>query len=492
MIVSVAVVLVIGILVASSVSRHRRAGSSAEANPPGESGSWSEVVPRAAPSTSGLAEELTRWQIQGLLSADQASAITAFEASRAPAPSRAPSRAASRRVPAIAETLGYIGAALAVTGAILIIVRYWPNMATSARLVLSGSLAILLGAGGALVRESADAAFARLRGALWLASTASAGLFGLVAARSLHRGGDQRAEAAVLVGALVVSGLSGVMWNGRFRPLQEATTFVGAVVAVGAALRLVSTPGAMGVGVLVCGAALVALALSRRVSTPYVADLVGASAVVVGGVILTNFTLRAGGPLASACALGLVALALYPKVVVDEVEVRFFLVMGLIAMVQTWPMTLNYYAHGAGLLTGVVVWVIGVLGLVAAMRSLVRSPLLVEWGASLIMLLGAAITQAQFPTLAPALGLLTALGLLALGTRPGEVMLSFVGAVGLLVNVPWLVVRLFPGQVRAPVVIVITGALFVGLAVVLSREKGRLHDALSSHAPHGAHRTLRH
>ena len=68
-----------------------------------------------------------------------------------------------------------------------------------------------------------------------------------------------------------------------------------------------------------------------------------------------------------------------------------------------------------------------------------------------------------------------------LGTRPGEVMLSFVGSVGLLVNVPWLIVRIFPGQVRAPFVILIAGVLFVGLAVLMSRERGRLHDALKAH-----------
>lgn len=487
MIASLAGILFIGVLVAVSLSHRRRDVVSPDASATNTS------APLAPPS--GLAEELSRWRGEGLLSAEQAVAIEAFEASRqpTPAPVRAPSPLASRRVPAVAETLGYIGATLAVTGIILIIVRYWPDMATSARLGLSGSLAVLLGAGGALVHEAADAAFARLRGVLWLASTASAGLCGIVAVRSLHRGAEARIEVALLIGALVVSGLSGAMWNGRFRPLQELTTFAGAVVAVGAALRLVASPSVMGLGVWVCGVALIALALARKVSTPYVAEFVGALAVVVGGGILTSVALSTGGPLASASAIGLVALALSARLVHDEIEVRFYVAMGLVAMLQSWPMTLNYYAQDAGLLTGIVVWVVGALSLAAAMRSLVRSPLLVEWGASLVMLLGAAITQAQFASLAPALGLVTALGLLALGTRPGEVMLSFVGSVGLLVNVPWLVVRLFPGQVRAPVVIVITGALFVGLAVLLSREKGRLHDTMSGHAVRrAAHKTLRH
>jgi hypothetical protein len=482
MIVSAAVVLLVGFLVATSVVRHRRA-----AGEPGEvPGATLPTAPGSSPVTApaALSSELSRWVEGGLLSAEQASAIAQFEAARRPAP--VASAMASRRVPALAETLGYIGAVLAVTGIVLIIVRYWPDMSTPARLGLSGSLAILLGAGGALVHEALDAAYARLRGVLWLASTASAGLFAIVGARALHRGGDQRAELAVLVGALAVSGLSGVMWNGRLRPLQEMATFAGAVVAVGAALRLVATSGAMGLGVLVCGAALVALSLTRKVTMPFVADLVGVGAILVGGVVLTNFSLRAGGPLAAVCAAGLIGLALAPRVALDASEERLYAIVGVLAMLQTWPMTLNYYAHDAGLLTGGVVWVIGALALAAALRARVRSPLLLEWGASLVMLLGAAITQAQFASLAPALGLATALGLMVLGSRPGGVMLTFVGSVGLLVNVPWLVVRLFPGQVRAPVVIVITGALFVGLAVLLSRERGRLHDVMSGHGRGGA------
>jgi hypothetical protein len=467
MIVSVAIVLVVGILVTTAVSRHRRDDASATSR-----------ATRSEPDPP-LSSELSRWVEAGLLSADQASAITRFEAARRPAP--APSALASRRVPALAETLGYIGAVLAVTGIVLIIVRYWPDLSTTGRLSLSGSLAILLGAGGALVHETMDAAYARLRGVLWLACTASAGLFAIVGARALHRGGDQRAELAVLVGALAVSGLSALMWNGRVRPLQELATFAGAIVALGAALRLVASSGAMGAGVLAAGAALVALSLTRKVTTPFVADLVGATAILVGGVVLTNFSLRLGGPLAGACAAGLVALALAARVSLEDTEERLFAAVGVLAMLETWPMTLNYYAQHAGLLTGGVVWVIGALALAAALRVRVRSPYLLEWGASLVMLLGAAITQVQFASLAPGLGVATALGLMVLGSRPGGVMLSFVGSVGLLVNVPWLVVRLFPGQVRAPVVILITGALFVGLAVLLSRERGRLHDVISGH-----------
>ena len=483
MVVSVVVLLAVLALVATTLSRHRAqtAPPGAESLAPGPStGSTpgESLAPSRAPRA--LAEELARWSERGLVSAEQARAIIDFEVSRAPQSSRTP-----RRVPAVAEAIGYIGGILAVVGVVLITVRYWPRLATPARLGLSGALSVLLGAGGALIHEAKDAAYARLRAFLWLASTASAALFAVVAVRAVH-GGDQRAELAVLFAGLTVAALSAVMWRGRVRPIQEMTTLGGVVVAVAAGVRLVATLGWMGFATWACGAALIAIALMRKVRTPYVADLVGAAAVVVGSVIMMNFMTRGGPLLAAASAIGLFALAAEANVARDPVEVRFYAVMGAVTVVMTWPNTIQHYAQDAGLLTGAVVWLLGAGALVAAMRSLVRGPLLVEWGAGLALLGGAAITAAQFASLAPLLGLLTALGLLYLGTRPGEVMLSFVGAVGLLVNVPWLIVRIFPGQVRAPFVILIAGALFVGLAVLMSRERGRLHDALSGHprVPH--------
>ena len=478
MAVSVVVLLVVIALVATAVTRRR----SVEVSPPTiPSPGLDEPLRAASPRLAReLVERLARWSERGLLSVEQVRAITEFELASVPVPSAR----RSRRVPAVAEAVGYIGAILAVVGVALIIVRYWPHLATPARLGLSGALSVLLGAGGALVNEALDAAYARLRAFLWLASTASAALFAVVAARA--SAGDERVEVAVLVAGLVVAALSALMWRGRTRPIQEMTTLVGAVVALSAAVRLVANPGWMGFAVWACGVGLIAIALMRKIRTPYVADLVGAAAVVVGSVLLINFA-SAGGPLlAAASAIGLFGLAAEANIARDEIEVRFFALMGALTLIMTWPTVIVHYAHGAGLLTGAVVWLVGAGAILAAMRVPLRAPLLVEWGGGLVLLSGAAITAAQFASLAPFLGLVSALGLLYLGTRPGEVMLSFVGSVGLLVNVPWLIVRIFPGQVRAPLVILIAGALFVGLSVVLSRERGRLHDAMSR--PRRVHR----
>jgi hypothetical protein len=52
-------------------------------------------------------------------------------------------------------------------------------------------------------------------------------------------------------------------------------------------------------------------------------------------------------------------------------------------------------------------------------------------------------------------------------------MLSLFGSIGLLVNVPWAIARFFPGQGRAPLLIMVSGVLIVLIAVMMARS-GRL------------------
>nr|MDA8080494.1 hypothetical protein [Actinomycetota bacterium] len=91
---------------------------------------------------------------------------------------------------------------------------------------------------------------------------------------------------------------------------------------------------------------------------------------------------------------------------------------------------------------------------------------------------GAALTGAQFRNIAPLFGLATAIGLVILGTRPGQVLMSALGSLGILINVTWGVSWYFPSQGRAPLLILISGILIIAIAVWLARMRGRFASEL--------------
>ncbi len=472
LILVVVVVALVVVAIRRPWHRSSKAPTADAAREPTPEGATSQVrQPQIdlGPSRGSFSHQLERWRRAGLITEEQAAAITRLESPES-------SVANAPRSAAIAETVGYVGAILAVVGLGLIVARYWANLNTPVRLAGSGALALTLGLGGGWVSEAAGASWRRLRWFLWLASTAAAGLFAYVATRATSSP-PPRAEVVVLVTALVVGTLSFVMWRGRFRPIQEFTTLGAGVVALGAVSRLVGTPTWMSVGVWLGAVVVLALAISHLVPTRIVAEIVGAIALYVAAIMLINHSIGPGGLLSLAGALALLGVAAAPRLVRVRGEALLLTVTGAVVLAQTAPPTLSYFAEHAGLATGGLVWLFGASALLIGATMPMRGARLTRWAGSLTALGGAAIIAAEYPDRAPIVGLVTAVGLLVLGTRPDELGESVIGAIGLLVNVPWLIVRLFPGQVRAPLVTLITGALFVVLALVLAREHSR--------APHG-------
>jgi len=109
------------------------------------------------------------------------------------------------------------------------------------------------------------------------------------------------------------------------------------------------------------------------------------------------------------------------------------------------------------------------------------------------LLIGASLIGRQNVGLATIVGLVFAVGLIALGVSPGHAMLSLFGLLGLLVFVPWTIAHYFPGSGSAPLMILVSGALIVVIAVVLARMRGRFSEEMKqSHTRairgSGAHR----
>jgi hypothetical protein len=465
------VVVVVTVIV---VAERKRSGRPA---PPAAEG------PAAPPAGPDRDVDLARWVSAGLLSESQSAAIRAFEEAEARPPARAVAAAAPARVrraavPVVSEALGYLGGVLALVGLVLVVGRFWPDMALAGRLALSGGGAVVLFAAGAFVREGTDPALSRLRWFLWFTSTAAAALFaGVLAADGFDA---EATETVVLACSGAVALVSGLLWWGHERPLQQLTCLGALVVFGGAVVAEVAGPAPVGLTVWASGVVLVGLGLRRGTRLPELTEAVGGVSVVVGPMIATSEWIGAGLALALASSVGLVSLAVVRGFALSRAEQVLLGAIGGLALLFVVPSNLTYFGAEAGVLTGVVVWLVGAGLVVVGARRLIRFPLVAEVLGGLALVGGAALTGAQAPGFASIFGVLTGLALVALGMVPGRVLMSVFGSLGLLINVPWLITWYFPGEGRAPVLLMVSGLLLLAIAVLLTRMGGRFRRELGS------------
>jgi hypothetical protein len=206
-------------------------------------------------------------------------------------------------VPVAVELLGYLGGVLATAGGVLLAARFWEDLPTWTRLALLGVAAAALWAAGAQVAEGADPAAWRLRGVLWLLSSAVVAFFaGVLAADVL----GARDEQAALLAGLAAAAQAGALWRLRPRPLQHLACLAGLATATGAgAAALGGDEAAVGLTIWALGATWVALAW-RRLLPPAGLGLALGAAVVLLGAQTTAARAEGAGlafALASAAAL---------------------------------------------------------------------------------------------------------------------------------------------------------------------------------------------
>ena len=175
----------------------------------------------SAPESDVVYAWLRRWQSADLISDEEVTAIISFEeAARHDAESTSTS-GAERKMPLVAEALGYLGGAFVAVGVILLVGRYWPDLATGWRIGIPSAVAVAGVAGGALLDEQIDDALRRLRWTLWLVGTAGIGTAGGVAMYDalapIPVYGWSDGHRVVFGSASLVAVLSGVLWAGRPR-----------------------------------------------------------------------------------------------------------------------------------------------------------------------------------------------------------------------------------------------------------------------------------
>jgi hypothetical protein len=448
------------------------------------------IAQRRTTRPDALSDTLDRWVADGLLAADQAEAILEHERSAVTTGRRiTKAPAAPRRIPAYAEALGYLGGVLALAGLTLLVANYWPDMSTSIRMVLSLVTTIVLVVAGALVHEQIDPALARLRWFLWTLASATAAVFtGVLMIATLEVDTPALVVAAC---AATVAFTSGLLWWGHDRPVQEFL-FLGAVIVSAATfMTAVTNSGFGGLTAWLLAAIILAVGLRGLTPQPMIPHVVGTVAIMVGAFVTVSAWMGAGALFVLATAGGLLLLAALPRLTMEVTQRVVLIVVGTLGALQGIPMTLGYFANEAGGATGLATWAIGVVLMTVGARRLLRAPIVAEVIGGLALIGGAALTATSWPDFAPLFGLATAIILLVIGMLPGRVIYSLLGSLGLLINVPWAISTFFPGDGRAPMLILVSGVVIVAVAVLLARQGDRLRSELTMQTPDEAAKPVR-
>lgn len=412
------------------------------------------------------ADDLARWQAAGLLTEAEVSAIVEYERAQLTLrPVTTGGVQPVRRLPSAAEALGYLGGLLAIVGMVLLVARYWDDITLAGRLGVSGGLAVVLFAAGWFVPEDHEPALRRMRWFVWLLSSAATAVFGGV----LGWEWSPDSVKVPLVGAVVVALHDAPLWWRRDRPLQQFTFLAAISVAVGTATSIVAADGITGLVLWGAGAVMVLLAWRELVPLAPLALAVGAVTSVVGANVVASDWQAFGLLFVITTTTTLVALAAVRGVVDDHVQRMLLTLIGGVATVVALPGTIGYFAEQAGVATGAVVWLVGAGLVVIGGLAVLRHPqaATIVGGAALVG--GPALVGTQWDRVGPLFGVATAVGLIALGMLPGRVLLSLFGSLGLLISVPWAIVAWFPGEGRAPLLILVSGALIVAVAAFLAR-----------------------
>jgi Predicted membrane protein (DUF2157) len=225
-----------------------------------------------------LREQLERWTAAGLIDSVQADRIEAAEQERAAALPR-------RKLPLVAEVLGYLGAVIAVTAIVVVLHQIWKHVPAVAQLAVAGVIGVGLLLAGAAVRADSDPAFARLRSVLWVLSAAGVAAFvAVLTRRYLHLADTDvalAAEAALLA-------CSVPHWWRTKSALQQVATFGGAVALVETGVhRIDQHAGSLASGIALWMLALAwGIAVSRRYLVPRsIGMLLSGGGVLTGAII---------------------------------------------------------------------------------------------------------------------------------------------------------------------------------------------------------------
>ena len=120
---------------------------------------------------------------------------------------------------------------------------------------------------------------------------------------------------------------------------------------------------------------------------------------------------------------------------------------------------------------GLAFWMIGALWSAAAWKRWVPPEIIGFALGAILTLVGAGITGNRFDWLAPLLGLVTAIAWMTIGIGMNEVLALAPGVIGIFIYLPWTLGRFFGESLGAPVIVMLSGALLLGIVAMLWRRR---------------------
>jgi hypothetical protein len=262
-----------------------------------------ERVSLMTESVTRLRDQLDRWTAAGIIDADQATKIESAEQTHAAAGAEPVRRGAS---PLVAEVLGYLGAAIAISAGFVAVRQLWPADPPAATLSLTGVAAVLLTVIGAVLRTHGQPAYGRLRSVLWLLATLAGSGFAAILADQVLGLGDR---GVLLTAASAWAGLAVPLWWCGKSAVQHVVMFGGLAALLCAVLYQLDpslTAAGYGTAIWVLSATWGTAAYFGSMVPPS-AGLAVASAGVLAGATITMAN-PAGPALAVLTVVGLLAI----------------------------------------------------------------------------------------------------------------------------------------------------------------------------------------
>ena len=282
-------------------------------------------TPQPAALSHEVNDVLERAVNRGQITRETADAILSSEASEAVS-LRSTLGAHRERVVAspTVEAIGYVGSILALVGVGFFVGRAWDDIGQPGRIGMLAGLAAFLLMVGLLLHNEEEAVIWRLRNFVLLLSTgALAGCTGVVLVDTF----DWRGESVAISIGLVATVYSAALWMLQDRPAQQLSTFVGMLVASGAAMSWWGHAGALGLTVLGLGAAWTFLGALGLLPPRPVALVLGLAATLLG----PSFTDQSFGRWSPVIGLVVATLLLGIGGVSREFAFTGFGVIGLLA-----------------------------------------------------------------------------------------------------------------------------------------------------------------